>query len=130
MHGLLRRIAAKKNHSTLLNGLVELRVVRYRGIGIIHNNMEIAQQVQQVRKTKRFENGFITEPFVLKPTDTVHDVDCIKKVGSESLARVQQAKGRGSMFPLLSFQANPIDFWRLCSSHCRAVGFLHCGTVW
>lgn len=49
------------------------------GIGIIHNNMGIAQQVEQVRKTKRFENGFITEPFVLKPTDTVHDVDCIKK---------------------------------------------------
>lgn len=52
-----------------------------RGIGIIHNNMGIAQQVEQVRKTKRFENGFITEPFVLKPTDTVLDVDCIKKVG-------------------------------------------------
>lgn len=51
-----------------------------RGIGIIHNNMAIAQQVEQVRKTKRFENGFITEPFVLKPTDTVADVDCIKKV--------------------------------------------------
>ncbi|KAL8445887.1 hypothetical protein Emag_004966 [Eimeria magna] len=49
------------------------------GIGIIHNNMEIAQQVAQVRKTKRFENGFIMEPFVLKPTDTVSDVDCIKK---------------------------------------------------
>lgn len=49
------------------------------GIGIIHNNMETAQQVEQVRKTKRFENGFITEPFVLKPTDTVADVDCIKK---------------------------------------------------
>ncbi|XP_026191327.1 inosine-5'-monophosphate dehydrogenase [Cyclospora cayetanensis] len=49
------------------------------GIGIIHNNMGIAQQVEQVRKTKRFENGFITEPFVLKPTDTVSDVDCIKK---------------------------------------------------
>ncbi|KAL8432751.1 hypothetical protein ACSSS7_004375 [Eimeria intestinalis] len=49
------------------------------GIGIIHNNMEIAQQVAQVRKTKRFENGFIMEPFVLKPTDTVADVDCIKK---------------------------------------------------
>lgn len=42
--------------------------------------MEIAQQVEQVRKTKRFENGFITEPFVLKPTDTVLDVDCIKRV--------------------------------------------------
>lgn len=50
------------------------------GIGIIHNNMEISQQVEHVRKTKRFENGFITEPFVLKPTDTIADVDCIKKV--------------------------------------------------
>ncbi|KAL8450698.1 hypothetical protein Emed_002336 [Eimeria media] len=55
------------------------------GIGIIHNNMEIAQQVAQVRKTKRFENGFIMEPFVLKPTDTVADVDCIKKVMTTDL---------------------------------------------
>lgn len=71
------------------------------GIGIIHNNMGVSQQVEQVRKTKRFENGFITEPFVLKPTDTINDVDCIKKVRRT----VQRVSGisRGS---ISAFQDN------------------------
>src|SRR5438034_4031777 len=34
------------------------------GIGIIHYNNTIAEQVELVRRVKRFENGFITEPMV------------------------------------------------------------------
>ncbi|PHJ17212.1 inosine-5 -monophosphate [Cystoisospora suis] len=49
------------------------------GIGVIHNNMDIQRQVQQVKKVKRYENGFILDPFVLRPTDTVADVDRIKE---------------------------------------------------
>ena len=49
------------------------------GIGIIHYNNSIEDQVGEVRKAKRFENGFITEPVVLKPTDTIAEVDRIKE---------------------------------------------------
>ena len=49
------------------------------GIGIIHYNNSIDAQVEHVRKVKRFENGFIIDPVVLSPVNTVSDVDSIKQ---------------------------------------------------
>lgn len=49
------------------------------GIGIIHYNNTIEEQVKEVRKVKRFENGFIAEPLVLSPECTIGDIDCIKE---------------------------------------------------
>ena len=48
------------------------------GIGIIHYNNTIEEQVALVRKVKRFENGFITEPIVLSPNHTIQDIDNVK----------------------------------------------------
>jgi IMP dehydrogenase len=47
-------------------------------IGIIHYNNTIEEQVEEVRKVKRYENGFITEPIVLSPNHTIADLDEIK----------------------------------------------------
>lgn len=49
------------------------------GLGIIHYNNSIADQVEHVRKVKRFENGFIIDPVVLSPDKTVADVDALKR---------------------------------------------------
>src|SRR2546428_1144151 len=48
------------------------------GIGIIHYNNTVSEQVEMVRRVKRFENGFITEPMVLSPRHSIRDVDAIK----------------------------------------------------
>ena len=48
------------------------------GIGIVHYNNTIDQQCQHVRRVKRFENGFITDPEVLSPNHRISDVDRIK----------------------------------------------------
>ncbi|WFD31761.1 IMP dehydrogenase [Malassezia sp. CBS 17886] len=49
------------------------------GMGVIHNNMSALEQAAVVRKVKMFENGFIAEPMVLSPRETVGDVLEIKE---------------------------------------------------
>ncbi len=49
------------------------------GMGVIHNNMSAQEQASMVRKVKKFENGFITEPLCLSPSETVGDVLEIKE---------------------------------------------------
>src|SRR5690606_19243239 len=49
------------------------------GIGIVHYNCTIEQQVAQIRKVRRFENGFILDPVVLSPDHAVADIRRIKE---------------------------------------------------
>jgi len=49
------------------------------GIGILHYNNTIQEQVDMVKKVKRFENGFITDPVVLSPNHIIRDVIEIKR---------------------------------------------------
>lgn len=48
------------------------------GIGIVHYNNTIEEQTSEIVKVKRFENGFITDPLVLSPHNTIEDVYKIK----------------------------------------------------
>ncbi|MAB83692.1 MAG: IMP dehydrogenase [Phycisphaerae bacterium] len=41
------------------------------GIGIVHKNLSVAEQAQQVARVKRTENGIISDPVTLSPEDTV-----------------------------------------------------------
>jgi IMP dehydrogenase len=49
------------------------------GIGILHCNCSVEEQVNMVRKVKTFENGFITEPAVLSPSATIEDLDLLRQ---------------------------------------------------
>ena len=50
-------------------------MARQGGIGIIHKNMSIEAQAEEVDKVKRSENGVITDPFYLSPEHTLADAD-------------------------------------------------------
>ena len=54
-----------------------IAVAREGGIGVIHKNMSIEQQAEQVDLVKRSENGVITDPFYLTSGDTLGDADAL-----------------------------------------------------
>lgn len=49
------------------------------GIGILHYNCTIDKQASEVRKVKRFRNGFITDPYTFYPHQTLQDVKNFQK---------------------------------------------------
>ncbi|MBR3164716.1 MAG: IMP dehydrogenase [Lachnospiraceae bacterium] len=52
-----------------------IAMARQGGIGIIHKNMSVEQQAEEVDKVKRSENGVITDPFYLSPEHTLADAN-------------------------------------------------------
>ena len=54
-----------------------IAIAREGGIGIIHKNMSIAAQAEQVDMVKRSENGVITNPFWLAPGHTLGEANAL-----------------------------------------------------
>ena len=60
---------------TVTESRMAIAMAREGGIGIIHKNMGIDAQAEEVDLVKRSENGVITNPFFLSPEDTLSDAD-------------------------------------------------------
>ena len=60
---------------TVTEHRMAIAMARQGGIGIIHKNMSIEEQAEEVDKVKRSENGVISDPFYLSPEHTLQDAD-------------------------------------------------------
>ena len=60
---------------TVTESRMAIAIAREGGIGVIHKNMPIEQQAEQVDLVKRSENGVITNPFFLTAEHTLRDAD-------------------------------------------------------
>ncbi len=60
---------------TVTTSQMAIAIAREGGIGVIHKNMSVEEQVGEVDKVKRSENGVIVNPFYLSPDHYVTDAD-------------------------------------------------------
>ena len=60
---------------TVTEHRMAIAMARQGGIGIIHKNMSIEAQAEEVDKVKRSENGVITDPFYLSPEHTLQQAE-------------------------------------------------------
>ena len=60
---------------TVTEARMAIAIAREGGIGVIHKNMSIEEQADQVDRVKRSENGVIVNPFFLSPDHLVSDAN-------------------------------------------------------
>ncbi|MEN2766773.1 IMP dehydrogenase [Ornithinibacillus xuwenensis] len=60
---------------TVTEAPMAIAMARQGGLGIIHKNMSIEEQAEQVDRVKRSESGVITNPFFLTPEHQVYDAE-------------------------------------------------------
>src|SRR5690348_6826911 len=58
---------------TVTEATLATALAREGGLGILHKNMSISQQAEQVRKVKRSESGLIIDPVTLLENATIGD---------------------------------------------------------
>ncbi|SFX31288.1 inosine-5'-monophosphate dehydrogenase [Thermoactinomyces sp. DSM 45891] len=62
---------------TVTESALAISIARQGGLGIIHKNMKVEEQAEEVDRVKRSESGVITKPFYLHPHHQVHDAEAL-----------------------------------------------------
>ena len=78
---------------TVTEAALAIALAREGGLGILHKNMSIEEQANQVRKVKRSENGLISDPVTLHPDATIGEAVRLmreNKIGGIPIVDAQQ----------------------------------------
>ena len=62
---------------TVTEARMAIAMAQAGGIGVIHKNLGIDEQAQQVRRVKRFESGIVYNPVTLRPNQTLADAKAL-----------------------------------------------------
>ena len=85
---------------TVTDSRMAIAIAREGGIGIIHKNMSIEQQAEEVDKVKRSENGVIVDPFSLTEDHIVADAD--ELMGKYKISGVPIVDGSGKLVGIIT----------------------------
>ncbi|MDP9374489.1 MAG: IMP dehydrogenase [Chloroflexota bacterium] len=85
---------------TVTEARLAIALAREGGIGIIHRNLSIADQVAEVDKVKRSESGMIVEPVCLRPDNSV--ADALELMATYHISGVPITDGAGKLVGILT----------------------------
>lgn len=85
---------------TVTEAALAIAIAREGGIGIIHKNMSITQQAEEVDRVKRSESGVITNPFSLTPDHHVYDAE--ELMGKYRISGVPIVNEEGKLVGILT----------------------------
>ena len=81
---------------TVTETALAIAMAQYGGIGVIHRNLTIDQQAEQVRQVKRFESGMVVNPITITPDVTLRQLKVLKERHQISGIPVVEAGGSGA----------------------------------
>jgi IMP dehydrogenase len=64
---------------TVTEARMAIAMAQAGGIGVIHRNLDIQQQAQEVRRVKRFESGIVYNPITLRANETLADAKALQE---------------------------------------------------
>ncbi len=76
---------------TVTEARLAIALAQEGGIGIVHKNMSVAAQAEEIRKVKKFESGVIKEPISVTPDTTIRDVLALTR--AENISGVPVVQG-------------------------------------
>jgi len=85
---------------TVTESALAIAIAREGGIGVIHKNMSVAQQAEEVDRVKRSESGVITNPFSLTPEHHVYDAE--ELMGKYRISGVPIVDNEGKLVGILT----------------------------
>ena len=95
---------------TVTEAEMAIAMAQNGGLGIIHRNMTIDQQAEQVRRVKRFESGMVSNPITIEPQMTL--AEALEIMGRYNISGVPVTESNGRLVGILTnrdvrFAANP-----------------------
>ncbi|HSR68537.1 MAG TPA: IMP dehydrogenase [Acidobacteriota bacterium] len=85
---------------TVTEAPLAIALARLGGIGIIHRNLPVRDQVAEVEKVKRYESGMVVDPFAMRPDDPIGKV--IKKMEELGISGVPITEADGKLVGILT----------------------------
>lgn len=81
---------------TVTEGRLAIAMAQAGGIGVIHRNLSLDQQAEEVRKVKKFESGMVVNPLVIGPDATLQDaLDLMDRAGISGVPVVENGGAGG-----------------------------------
>lgn len=79
---------------TVTEARLAIAMAQHGGIGVIHRNLSIEEQAEEVRKVKRFESGMVVDPVTIHPSATLAELRAIAQKYKISGIPVVEADGK------------------------------------